>query len=113
MPDLTLEDIHIRTELRPGDPDDIIHLHGSIYHEEYNYGIAFENYVATGLHEFYQQYDPAKDRIWICEHNNSIIGCLLLIHRPGNAAQLRYFLVTKPYRDIWADARSGYLPPGT
>lgn len=100
MPDLTLEDIHIRTELRPGDLGYIIHLHGSIYQDEYNYGIAFESYVAAGLHEFYQHYDPVKDRIWICEHNNTIIGSLLLIHRPGNAAQLRYFLISKPYRGI-------------
>ncbi|PWT72513.1 MAG: GNAT family N-acetyltransferase [Bacteroidetes bacterium] len=94
-----LNDIDIRTTLESGDIGTIVHLHGKIYKEEYDYGISFEAYVAGGLSEFYQQYDPAKDRIWICEHNERTIGCLLQMHRPG-AAQLRYFLLEKNYRGI-------------
>jgi peptidyl-dipeptidase Dcp len=95
---ITIHDISIRTELRPGDIGYIIHLHGRLYKEEYNYGIGFESYVAAGLHEFWEQYDPLKDRIWICEHHNTIVGCMSLMHRPGNKAQLRYFLLEPAYR---------------
>lgn len=35
-----------------------------------------------------------------CEHENKIIGTLLLMHRPHNAAQLRYFLTLPEYRGI-------------
>jgi peptidyl-dipeptidase Dcp len=96
---INLDEITIRTELRSGDIGYIIYLHGKIYKEEYNYGIQFETYVAEGLCEFYKQYNPEKDRVWICEHNNKIIGFLLLLNR-GKEAQLRYFLLKKEYRGI-------------
>jgi peptidyl-dipeptidase Dcp len=96
----TISDISIRNELQPGDLGYVIHLHGALYKKEYNYGIPFEMYVAAGLHEFYHHYDPAKDRIWICEHHERIIGFLLLAHRPSNEAQLRYFLLEPAYRGI-------------
>jgi peptidyl-dipeptidase Dcp len=97
---ITLDDITIRTELKPGDLGYVTYRHGELYHNEYNYGISFETYVGVGLHEFYKNYDPALDRAWICEHNNKIIGFVLLMHRENNAAQLRYFLIEPEYRGI-------------
>jgi peptidyl-dipeptidase Dcp len=76
------------------------YMHELLYGTEYGYGIQFEIYVTAGLHEFYKQYDPTKDRVWICEHNKKMIGFLLLVHRDGNAAQLRYFLIEPEYRGI-------------
>jgi peptidyl-dipeptidase Dcp len=95
-----LKNISIRTSLQSGDIGRITWLHGTLYKNEYNYGIAFESYVAAGFAEFYQQYDPARDRVWIAEHDGTIVGFLLLMHRDNNAAQLRYFLVTENYRGI-------------
>ena len=92
--------ISIRTDLRSGDIGYIIYLHGSLYEKEYHYSIRFETYVAKGLYEFYNEYDPGKDCIWICEHNNSIVGFLLLMHRENHAAQLRYFIILPEYRGI-------------
>jgi len=94
-----LEDITIRTDLRSGDIGYVIYLHGLLYKKEYDYGIEFETYVAAGLAEFYQKYDPEKDRAWICEHKDKIVGFLLLMHR-GEAAQLRYFIIEPAYRGI-------------
>jgi peptidyl-dipeptidase Dcp len=98
-PALHLDDIHIRTTLQPGDIGYITYLHGSLYSREYNYGVTFEAYVAEGLAEFCKQYDTAKDRIWVCEHNEQIVGFLLLMHR-GASAQLRYFILHPDYRGI-------------
>ena len=95
-----LSDIRIRNSLVPGDIGYLIHMHGKLYGAEYGYGVQFEGYVATGFGEFYRNYDPAKDRVWICEHNGRIVGSLLLMHRKHNAAQLRYFLVDPEYRGI-------------
>lgn len=97
---IDLNTITIRTEFRPGDIGYIIHLHGRLYSDEYDYGITFETYVASGLVEFYRLYDPLKDRAWICEHGNRIIGFLLLMHREKDAAQLRYFILEPEYRGI-------------
>ena len=99
MNNVSLDDISIRTELRPGDIGYVTYMHGALYHKEYNYGLQFESYVAKGLCEFYEKYDPERNRIWACEHHNRMIGFLLLMDR-GKAAQLRYFLIEPEYRGI-------------
>ena len=99
MNKVSLDDISIRTELRPGDIGYVTYLHGVLYHREYGYGVQFESYVAKGLCEFYERYDPERSRIWACEHNDRMIGFLLLMDR-GSTAQLRYFLIEPQYRGI-------------
>lgn len=94
-----LDDIHIRTELRPGDLGYVVFLHGKIYGEEYQYGIGFETYVAEGLVEFYRQYNPERNRVWICEDHGRFVGFMLLMDR-GEAAQLRYFILDPGYRGL-------------
>ena len=96
---LSLETISIRTKLQPGDLGIMIYMHGALYKREYNYGLQFEAYVAKGLCEFYEKYNPERDRVWLCEYENRIIGSLLLMDR-GKAAQLRYFLIEPEYRGI-------------
>src|SRR5687767_15575868 len=96
---ISLDDISIRSELRPGDIGHVIHMHGRLYGKEYNYGVQFETYVAKGLCEFYEKYDSQRNHVWICEHNNRMIGFLLLMDR-GETAQLRYFLIEPEYRGI-------------
>jgi N-acetylglutamate synthase-like GNAT family acetyltransferase len=95
----SLETVSIRTELQPGDLGYLIYMHGILYRREYDYGMQFEAYVAKGLCEFYEKYNPERNRVWLCEHENRIIGSLLLMDR-GKAAQLRYFLIEPEYRGI-------------
>ena len=97
---LTYKNIAIRTELKPGDLGYVVYRHGKLYAEENNYGIAFEAYVAAGLAEFYRLYNAEKDRVWVCEDNNKIVGFLLLMHRGDRGAQLRYFYLEPEYRGI-------------
>ena len=97
---MMINEIIIRTDIRPGDLGYVIHRHGKLYNEEYNYGVTFETYVGAGLHEFYQNYSPAMDRAWICEHNEQIVGFVLLMHRENNTVQLRYFYLEPEYRGI-------------
>ena len=99
MNKVSLDDVSIRTELQPGDIGYVTYLHGALYHREYNYGLQFESYVAKGLCEFYEKYNPQRNRIWVCDHKNRMIGFLLLMDR-GEAAQLRYFLIEPEYRGI-------------
>lgn len=97
---MTPHEVTIRTHIVPGDLGLIIHRHGVLYRQEYDYGVEFEMYVAAGLHEFHRNYDPALDRVWIAEHNQSIIGFLLLMHRGNMTAQLRYFYLEPGYRGM-------------
>ncbi|HEY0433749.1 MAG TPA: GNAT family N-acetyltransferase, partial [Chitinophagaceae bacterium] len=93
------EDVMIRTELRSGDLGYVIYLHGKLYKMENDYGLAFEAYVAAGLAEFYQQYKPEVERVWICEFDQRIIGFMLLMKR-GEYAQLRFFVLEPEFRGI-------------
>ncbi len=95
-----LEDINIRTTLQSGDIGYIIYMHGVFHQKECGYGLSFESYVAQGLHEFYKNYNPDKERMWICEHNERIIGSLLLMNRDNQTAQLRYYIIEPEYRGI-------------
>lgn len=99
-----LDEISIRTDLRPGDIGRVIQMHGALYSTEYNYSIQFEMYVAKGLCEFYEKYDSQRNRVWICEHQRKMIGFLLLMDRE-QAAQLRYFLIEPEYRSIGLGSR--------
>jgi GNAT superfamily N-acetyltransferase len=99
MNNVSLTELSIRTDLRPGDLGFVIYRHGALYSQEYGYSVQFENYVAKGLCEFYEKYDPTRNRVWISEHNGRRIGFLLLMDR-GEAAQLRYFLIEPEYRGI-------------
>ncbi len=104
MKKVSLDDISIRTELQPGDIGYVTYMHGALYHREYNYGLQFESYVAKGLCEFYEKYNPSRNRIWACEHKDRMIGFLLLMDR-GEAAQLRYFLIQPEYRGMGLGSR--------
>jgi GNAT superfamily N-acetyltransferase len=97
---INVGDITIRTTLLPGDLGYVVYRHGKLYSDEYGYGVSFEAYVAGGLAEFYKGYDVSKDRVWIAEHNGEIVGFLLLMHREGDVAQLRYFYLEAAYRGI-------------
>ncbi|HUB61766.1 MAG TPA: GNAT family N-acetyltransferase [Puia sp.] len=97
---MNLNDITIRTDLRPGDLGYVIYRHGLLYGREYGYGLSFEVYVGEGIAEFYRNYDPEADRVWICEHGDVMVGFLLLMHREEGVAQLRYFYIEPGYRGI-------------
>ena len=92
--------IQIRNDFKAGDIGYIIYLHGQLYSKEYDYSTSFENYVAAGLSEFYRDYNPEKDKIWICEHDHKIVGFILAVHRQDDIVQLRYFILLPEYRGI-------------
>ncbi|MDO8965569.1 GNAT family N-acetyltransferase [Algoriphagus sp.] len=92
--------ISIRNTLLPGDLGQVAALHGRIYFEEHGFGLGFEAYVMESLVEFYRQYDPAKDKVWVVEDQGQLVGFLLLMHQPENKAQLRYFILEKNYRGM-------------
>ncbi|WPU95018.1 GNAT family N-acetyltransferase [Mucilaginibacter sabulilitoris] len=94
-----LDNITLRKELLPGDLGYIAYMHGKQYAHELGYGLNFEGYVLEGLQEFARKYDTVKDRVWICEHNNQIIGCMIGFHR-GQSVQLRYLIFLPEYRGV-------------
>jgi GNAT superfamily N-acetyltransferase len=95
-----LDEITIRNYLIPGDIGRIIHLHGKLYHEEFGFGLGFEQYVAESFAEFVSNFKAGLDRVWFCEYRDQAVGFISLVHRGADVAQLRYFIIAPPYRGL-------------
>lgn len=91
-------DFLIRNTLEPGDLGQVAALHGKVYSEEHDFGLGFEAYVMESLLEFYRAYNQKKDRVWVVESEGKLVGFVLIMHRPANRAQLRYFILAKEFR---------------
>lgn len=92
---VSLDDINIRTEYKPGDIGYITYMHGVFY----EFGPPFESYVAETLGAFYKNLDSSRERFWIAEYADKIIGTIALKNTSGEA-QLRYFLINPDFRGI-------------
>jgi len=84
---------------RPGDIGYITHRHGVIYAKEYHLDETFEAYVAKYMAEFIENYDPAKETLWIVEQENEIIGSIAIAKIDDKTAQLRWLLVEPHIRN--------------
>ena len=84
--------MNIRTTLQPGDLSFLLSAHAAHYLKEHGYTVPFEYYVGKAINEFYENYNPARSRIWIVEENGFRLGSLVLQDR-GTSAQLRLFLL--------------------
>lgn len=93
-------DISYRHEIKSGDIGYIIYLHGFIYSNESNFSSDFEKYVVKTFCNFLEKYSPEKDRIWMAEYNNKIVGCVAIVHQPNEEAQLRWFLLDPAFRGL-------------
>jgi ribosomal protein S18 acetylase RimI-like enzyme len=91
---------NLRYHIRPGDIGYLTHLHGITYAKEYGYDQTFEAYVADGLAKFIRSFSPDKDRIWLAETNDQIIGSIAIVGHSKAEAQLRWFFVHPGYRAV-------------
>lgn len=78
---------------RPGDIGWIIHRHGALYAEEYDWDEAFEGLVGEILVSFLRQHDPKRERIWIGEMDGERIGSVMVVNAGNQVAQLRLLLL--------------------
>jgi len=88
----------LRCNFKSEDIDYLTHLHGVLYVSEYGYDQTFEAYVAAGLAEFLKSFNPKKDRMWLAEVDDQIIGVIAVVRHSELVAQLRWFLVHPDYR---------------
>ncbi len=92
---IPIDEITIRSERKKGDIGFITVMHCL----HYDYGLEFEVYVAELLANFYGSMDPSKERIWLAEYKNQIVGSIAL-KNANNQAQLRYFLIDPDFRGM-------------
>lgn len=89
--------VTFRTYLRPGDLGWIVFRHGVLYADEYGFDSTFEAYVAGPMAEFVRA-ASARERIWIAEQADRVVGCIAIVASAPQVAQVRWYLVEPPLR---------------
>ena len=84
----------------PGSIGRVAELHGTYYHEHWDFSVFFEAKVATELSEFLGRYDERRDGFWTASLNGRVEGSITIdgIHAEKEGAHLRWFIVSDVLR---------------
>jgi DNA-binding MarR family transcriptional regulator/GNAT superfamily N-acetyltransferase len=77
----------------PGDFGWAIERHGILYEAEYGWDERFEGLVAELFGNFARSHNPQRERCWIAELDGERVGCVFVVERSAQIAQLRCLLV--------------------
>jgi GNAT superfamily N-acetyltransferase len=83
----------IRPLGRPGDLGWVVMAHGEVYAAEYGWNREFEALVARIVADYAASADPRREAAWIAESGGQRVGCVFLVAKDADTAQLRILLV--------------------
>ena len=97
---MTVDDYKIDSGYRPGLIGRIAEMHGTYYHEHWDFGLYFEAKVATELSEFFARMDPGRDGVWHAARDGRAEGAVVIdgIHGEDQGAHLRWFILSHALR---------------
>ena len=99
---INMKQIEIR-EFTSNDIDYIISRQIDLYMKEYGLDTdTWKSYVADGVHQLVNQYDPDKDVVYILEADGNVSGCIAITHIENDIAQLRFFFIEPALRGYGA-----------
>jgi GNAT superfamily N-acetyltransferase len=83
----------IRPLGRPGDLGWVVMAHGELYAAEFGFNTEFEALVAKIVAHYAAGPDPRREAAWIAELDGQRVGCVFLVAKDAQTAQLRTLLV--------------------
>lgn len=86
-------DTVIRPLGEPGDLGWVVMAHGEVYATEFGWSIEFEALVTRIVADYAAEHDPAREGAWIATVDGRRVGCVFLVARDDDTAQLRILLV--------------------
>ena len=86
-------EVTIRRLGQPGDLGWVVMAHGEVYSAEFGWDGDFEALVARIVADHAAGSDPEREAAWIAELDGRRVGCVFLVARDTDTAQLRILLV--------------------
>ncbi len=80
-------EVRLRWDIRPGDIGAVVSLHGVLYATEYGFDSTFEGYVAGTLGHFGAPIDSLRERLWLAEVADRVVGSIAIIKHAERMAQ--------------------------
>lgn len=90
--------VTLRTALHPGDIGTIAAMHGILYAREHGFDVRFEAYVAEPLGQLVRRGISERERVWLAEDQDQVVGSVAIVMESAECAQLRWFLVAPEAR---------------
>ena len=90
---------------RAGDMGWIVSRQSALYAEEYGWTTEYEALAAEIVAQFLKTFDPAKERCWVAERDETPVGAVMLVRQSDSVAKLRLLHVEQAARGLGIGTR--------